>query len=70
MTKLSKAMGEALYSLYGPNGHDTPVHISETKRLAAFMELARHGLVYLKAQEEKGLFDVKRLQRNLKALAE
>lgn len=67
--QLSKAMGEALYSLYGPNGQDVPVHKSETKRLEAFMELAQHGLVYLQAQDVEGLFNVVRQQRHLKALA-
>lgn len=67
--QLSKAMGEALFSLFGPNGHDVPVHKSETRRLAAFMELERHGIVRLQAADIKfpGLFNVLRQQRDLKA---
>lgn len=65
--QLSKAMGEALYSLFGRNGQDVPVHISEKKRLAAFMELQRHGLVEVRATENKGLFNVLRQHSDLKA---
>jgi len=65
--QLSKAMGEALFSLFGPNGHSVPVHKSETARLAAFMELQRHGIVEIRATVEVGLYNVIRLQRHLNA---
>lgn len=64
--QLSKAMSEALYSLFGPNGQSVPVHKSENARLAAFMELQRHGIVELRATPEIGLFNVLRRQRDLK----
>ncbi len=65
--QLSKAMGEALYSLFGPNGQSVPVHKSETARLAAFMELQRHGIVEIRATVEVGLYNVLRRQRDLNA---
>lgn len=60
-------MGEALYSLFGPNGQSVSLHKSETESLAAFMELQRHGIVEICATVENGLFSVLRRQRDLSA---
>lgn len=61
-------MGEALYSLFGPNGQDVPVHTSERKRFNAFLELERHGLVEVKAVTADGLYNVIRQNRDLKKI--
>lgn len=58
-------MGEALFSLFGPNGQDVPVHSSETFRLAAFKELERHGIVKIVPSNDAGLSEVQRMNRDL-----
>lgn len=46
--KLSKELGIVLYELFGPNGQSTVrVHHSQVRRMDAFRELERHGLVTL-----------------------
>lgn len=58
--QLSKAMGEALYSLFGPNGQNVPVHTGEKKLLEAFKELERHGIVELRHTPHSDLWNVER----------
>lgn len=43
--KLNKAMTEALYELFGPNGQRTATITTNTVRFRAFKELERCGLV-------------------------
>lgn len=59
--KLDKTLGEVLYELFGPNGMDAMVQRSQLRRMAAFRELERHGLVELvESPKWPGLYNVNR----------
>lgn len=62
-------MSQALYSLFGPNGDNVPVHTSQIKLFEAFQELERHGIVSLQAADDRfpDLFNVCRQHRDFKA---
>lgn len=66
--ELGKTVGSVLFELFGPNGCDGLVSRTEARRMAAFRELERHGMVEIteRAGQMVGLFDVRRTCRGLK----